>query len=159
METSLWSHKYYPGIFSQGKTFVLAEIKTKHMLICSIIYYWLLKQTYVLLNYYLNGSIFWNVVVHGTLEQNKNGHVSLLRWKIQDAFNVIFPLHDYSVSTRCHKSCKKKDYYLRHICLSVRPFVHMEHVGSHWDYFHEILYVRNFSKSIVKKILPTIWQE
>jgi len=132
-----------------------------HMLTCSVIYYSLHKQTYVLLNYYLNGSIFGNVVVHRTLEQNKNGHVSFLRWKAQDAFSAIFPLHDCPISTRSRKSCEKRllpSSYLS-VCLSVRPYVHMEHLGSHWAYFHEIWYLRNFSKSIVEKILTTIWQE
>ena len=33
------------------------------------------------------------------------------------------------------------------VCLSVRPSVHMEQLGSHWADFHEILYLRIFRKS------------
>ena len=32
----------------------------------------------------------------------------------------------------------KSDYWLRHVCLSVRPCARMEQHGSHWTDFHEI---------------------
>ena len=33
---------------------------------------------------------------------------------------------------------QKSDYYLRHVCLSVRPSVRMEQLCSHWMDFHVI---------------------
>jgi hypothetical protein len=35
--------------------------------------------------------------------------------------------------------------------MSVRPFVRMEKIGSHWKDFHEILYLSIFRKSVEKK--------
>jgi hypothetical protein len=40
----------------------------------------------------------------------------------------------------------KRDYYLRHVRLSVR----MEQLGFHWTDFHEILYLGFFRKSVNK---------
>jgi hypothetical protein len=44
------------------------------------------------------------------------------------------------------------DYYLLHVCPSVCPSVHqfarMERLGSQWTDFHEILYWRNFRKTV-----------
>jgi hypothetical protein len=42
----------------------------------------------------------------------------------------------------------KSDYQLRHVCLSARPSVHIEQLGSHSTDFHEIWYLRIFRKSI-----------
>jgi hypothetical protein len=44
----------------------------------------------------------------------------------------------------------KSDYYLLHVCLSVRPSVRMEKIGSHWTDFHDICYVSFFGKSVEK---------
>jgi hypothetical protein len=35
-------------------------------------------------------------------------------------------------------------------CLSVCPFLRMEQLGAHWRYFHEILYMSVFRKSVEK---------
>ena len=37
-----------------------------------------------------------------------------------------------------------------HVCLSVRPSVRIEQLGSHWTDFYEILYLRIFRKSVKK---------
>jgi hypothetical protein len=37
-----------------------------------------------------------------------------------------------------------------YVCLSVRPSVHMEQLGSHWMGFHNILYLTIFQKSVEK---------
>ena len=48
----------------------------------------------------------------------------------------------------CRHVCQisKNDYLLHHVCLSLRPSVCMEQRGSHWIYFHEILYLSSFQK-------------
>jgi len=44
----------------------------------------------------------------------------------------------------------KSDYELRHVCLSVRPTVHMEYLGSHWMDLYGICYLSIFRKSVEK---------
>ena len=34
------------------------------------------------------------------------------------------------------------------VCLSIRLSVRMEHLGAHWENFHEILYLSTFRKSV-----------
>jgi hypothetical protein len=57
------------------------------------------------------------------------------------AYKTSLSLLVCSVVKRVNK-ISKNDYYLRHVCLSVRPFVRlsfrMEQLGSHWTDFHEI---------------------
>ena len=60
---------------------------------------------------------------------------------------------------RVHK-ITKSDYYLRHVCLSVRPSVRMEQLGSHWTDFHKIRHLSIFSKnSRENSSFIKIWQE
>jgi len=40
----------------------------------------------------------------------------------------------------------KSDYYLRHVCPSVR----LGQLGSQWTDFHEVRYLSNFQKSFTK---------
>ena len=42
----------------------------------------------------------------------------------------------------------KNDYWLHHVCLSVRSCDGTEQHGSHWTDFHEIWYVKIFRKSV-----------
>jgi len=44
----------------------------------------------------------------------------------------------------------KSDDYLSHVCLSVRPSVRMQQLGSNWKDFNEIWYLGIFRKSIEK---------
>ena len=46
---------------------------------------------------------------------------------------------------RHFRKIAKRDYWL-HVCPSVR----MEHLGSHWTDFHEILYLSIFRESVEK---------
>ena len=48
----------------------------------------------------------------------------------------------------------KSDYWLRQVCLSVRPCARMEQHGSHWTDFHEIWYVIIFRKSVETIQIP-----
>jgi hypothetical protein len=49
---------------------------------------------------------------------------------------------------RCVRKIAKSDCYIRHVCLSVLPSVHMKQLGSHWTDFHEIWYLSTFQKSV-----------
>ena len=46
----------------------------------------------------------------------------------------------------------KSDYWLRHACLSVRspvrPSARIEHLGSYWTDFHDILYLSIFLENL-----------
>jgi len=42
----------------------------------------------------------------------------------------------------------KSDYWLRHVCSSVRPSTSMEQLGSHWTDFHEVWYLSIFRKFV-----------
>jgi hypothetical protein len=44
----------------------------------------------------------------------------------------------------------RSDYWLRHVCLSVRPFVCMEQIGSQFGDLHENLYLNTFGKRVEK---------
>jgi hypothetical protein len=48
--------------------------------------------------------------------------------------------------------CKtaRSNYYLRHVCLSVRPSALMEQLSSHCTDFHQIRYLSIFRKSAEK---------
>jgi hypothetical protein len=59
---------------------------------------------------------------------------------------------------RVHKNAKS-DYELRHVCLSVRPTVHMEYLGSHWMDLYGIWYLSIFRKSGEHSSFIKIWQE
>ena len=48
------------------------------------------------------------------------------------------------------RKIEKSDYWHRHICLSVRPCVRMEHLGCHWTDFHKIWYLSIFRKFLEK---------
>ena len=48
----------------------------------------------------------------------------------------------------------KSDYYLRHICLSVRPSVLTEKVGTHWTDFHKNSYLNVFQNCVEKIGVP-----
>jgi len=48
------------------------------------------------------------------------------------------------------RKISKSDYWLRHVCLSVRPSVHTEQLGAHWKDFHEFCYLRIFRKPVDK---------
>jgi len=74
------------------------------------------------------------------------------------------------ITLRCVHRIAKRDYWLRHVCLSVClpaclpvcPSVHpsvrfslrMEQVGSHWTDFREIWYLKIFRKSVEKIQVP-----
>jgi hypothetical protein len=55
---------------------------------------------------------------------------------------------------RCFRKIAKSDYELRRVCLSVclsvRPSIRVEQLGSHWTDFHEIWYLSVFRKSVEK---------
>ena len=50
------------------------------------------------------------------------------------------------------QNCEKR--LLDSSCLSLRPFVRMEQLGSHWTDFHEILYLSIFRKSVEEIQVP-----
>ena len=51
---------------------------------------------------------------------------------------------DTDVIVRRVRKIAESDYSLRNVC----PSVHMEQLGSHWTYFHEIWYLGIFRKSV-----------
>ena len=55
----------------------------------------------------------------------------------------------------------KRDYELRHVCLSVHPTARKEQLGYHWTDFHEIWYLSTFFFSKISpqnSSLIEIWQ-
>ena len=63
-------------------------------------------------------------------------------------------LNKFIIIFRRIRKITKSEYYLRPVCLSVRPSVflsvRMEQLGSHWAAFYEIGYLSIFRKSIQK---------
>jgi len=53
---------------------------------------------------------------------------------------------------RCIQKIEKSDYYLHHVCPSIRLWLSIctEQSGSHHTDFHEIWYFRIFKKSVHK---------
>jgi hypothetical protein len=56
---------------------------------------------------------------------------------------------------RSVRKIAESDYWLRHICLSVR----MEKLGCRWVDFHQMWHLSIFRKSLQKSVLLKIWQE
>ena len=61
-------------------------------------------------------------------------------WKLYVAHKCIVWTKCIILFKRVYKS-RKSDHQLRHVCLTVRPSVHMEQLGSHWTDFLEIWYL------------------
>jgi len=54
---------------------------------------------------------------------------------------IIIIIHRHSVPSPNFRRVRRiaiSDYFLRHVCLSVRPSVRMEQLGSHWADLREI---------------------
>jgi len=52
--------------------------------------------------------------------------------------------------SRCIRKIANSDYWLRHIGSSIRPFIQLQQLGSHWTDIYEIRYLSIFLKSILK---------
>jgi hypothetical protein len=63
----------------------------------------------------------------------------------------VIEFYFWAPSQNCEKRILASTCLLS-VCLSLRPFVRTEQLGSHWTDFHKIWYMSIFRKSVEKKI-------
>jgi hypothetical protein len=119
----------------------------------------------------INMGLHWNVWLLGVYPEDGDSIKTLLSTCITESHRrkVALLLRIWKLlgsesrkgtgcpNCRFRRVCEfaKSDYYLRHVCMSVclsaRPSVRIEWLGSHWTNFHEIWYLSTFGKNLWRK--------